>query len=79
MACHSAKASGFQAVLYYFDVEIEQALLRNAGRDEAHRIPEIALRGTLKKFERPTIDEGFDAMFQVRAAFENGRSVEVMK
>ena len=77
--CRIAKASGFQAVLYYFDVEIEQALLRNAGRDEAHRVPEIALRGTLKKLERPTIDEGFDALFQVRAASENGWSVEVME
>ena len=77
--CRIAKASGFQAVLYYFDVEIEQALFRNASRDAAHRVPEIALRGTLKKFERPTIDEGFDAMFQVRAASENGWSVEVMQ
>ena len=77
--CSIAKASGFRAVLYHFDVEIEQALLRNAGRGEARRVPEIALRGTSKKFERPTLDEGFDEIFLVRTAPAGGWLVEAMQ
>lgn len=68
-----AKASGFRCTLYYFEITVEEAIQRNALRPEPLRVPELAVRGTFKKLEVPTMAEGFDAAFQVRigtAGFE---------
>lgn len=60
------RAAGFRCVLYYFEATAEEALRRNAGRAEALRVPDVAVLGTLKKLEPPTVAEGFDQLFRVR-------------
>lgn len=73
-----AKASGFRAVLYYFDVPVEDALARNAARAEPHRVPDLAVRGTIAKLQIPTAGEGFDASFRVRVV-QGGFDVEELR
>lgn len=61
-----ARASGFACRLVFFDCPVELALARNAARPEPRRVPEVAIRGTLAKLERPGEDEGFDDLLLVR-------------
>jgi predicted kinase len=61
-----ARSSGFRVEGYYFDVEVEQCIARNAARAEAARVPELAIRGTAAKLVLPSLDECFDALFRVR-------------
>ena len=60
-----AKAAGFRAVLYFFDVSTRTAVGRNSGRAGTAKVPEVAIFGTQKKLQRPTCAEGFDQMFRV--------------
>ncbi len=60
-----AKAAGFRAVLYFFDVDLETAIARNASREGSQRVPDIGVRGTFAKLEHPTPTEPFDAMYRV--------------
>jgi len=60
-----AKASGFKAVLYFFDITTSQAVARNATREGSARVPDVAIFGTQAKLQRPTRNEGFDAIFRV--------------
>ena len=60
-----ANGSGFKPVAYFFVATIDELLSRNAEREGKDRIPEKAVRGTLKKLEEPTEAEGFDEIFQV--------------
>jgi predicted kinase len=62
-----AKAAGFEAVLYFFECAIDDAIARNAGRPETQRVPDLAVRGTAAKLEPASAAEGFDAMFRVRS------------
>src|SRR5687767_9042098 len=55
-----AEAAGFATTCYYFECEMNEAIARNASRAEAHRVPEVAILGTLGKMEVPSIKEGFD-------------------
>lgn len=61
-----AKAAGFRVVLYYFETTVDDAIRRNAQRAEPFRVPDLAIRGTLKKIEVPTPAEGFNEMYRVR-------------
>jgi predicted kinase len=60
-----AKAAGFKAVLYFFDVPTRTAVGRNSGRQGKAKVANVAIFGTQKKLQRPTRDEGFDEMFRV--------------
>lgn len=59
--------SGVAVTGYCFDATIEELLQRNAQRAGKACVPEIAVRATFKKFERPTFAEGFSELFRVRA------------
>jgi predicted kinase len=61
----AARAAGFRVVGYYFRSSIGSALERNRGR--AQPVPDRAVLGTHAVLELPTGDEGFDALFYVRA------------
>jgi hypothetical protein len=74
-----ARAAGFSVIGYYFAVPIEVALERNARRREDQRIPEVGIRGTRNRLERPSLDEGFNALFYVRADACGGFFVEPWK
>jgi len=61
-----AKSRKFKVKVYYFQSRIDDALLRNSTRTGKQMIPDIGIRGTMKRLEIPTAEEGFDEMFYVR-------------
>jgi predicted kinase len=61
-----AKAAGFQVVGYYFQSKLEDCLARNAARPETERVPDMAIVGTYKRLQLPSLDEGFDRLYYVR-------------
>lgn len=60
-----AKASGSEIVGYYFESRVEPSLARNAARIGVAKVSEVAILGTAKRLERPTMSEGFDRLFYV--------------
>lgn len=70
-----AKQAGFEVVAYYFDTDLSSALARNRQRQGKANIPEAGVRAAYKKLQLPSLDEGFDAVFQVRIAENGGFSV----
>lgn len=66
----AAKAKGFSVIGYHFSSPLEDALRRNAAREGVERVPDVALRATLAKFERPLFGEGFDSLYEVRLSPE---------
>ncbi len=67
-----AKAAGFRAVGYFFQVPVEDCLRRNAQRPERCAIPVGGLLGTAKRLQPPTLDEGFDALYTVTIDAQGG-------
>jgi len=67
-----AKAAGYTAVAYYFDVPIADCLKRNQGRSGKERLPPAALFGTHKRMQKPSMEEGFDELFSVQLDTERG-------
>lgn len=65
-----AKAHQFKILGYYFSSSVPEALARNATRPEPQRVPDVAIKGTLAKLERPSSAEGFDELYYV--AIEEG-------
>lgn len=63
---------------YCFDATLDELLLRNSQRTGKQRIPDIGVRGTFKKLERPTHAEGFDELFLVCAAANGSFEIERM-
>ena len=74
-----ACGSGFRVIGYYFEATIEELLHRNARRKGKQVIPEIGVRATLRKLEPPAYEEGFDALFLVRAGPGGAYEVEKMQ
>ncbi|KAF0815348.1 hypothetical protein IGB42_00429 [Andreprevotia sp. IGB-42] len=60
-----AHAHHFKVIGYYFDSPIEDLLRRNSQRSGKANIPEIGIRGTLKKLVAPAFAEGFDEIHHV--------------
>ena len=63
-----AKQARFRVAGYFFEPDPVASSERNEQRTKKHRIPPAGLFGTLKRLERPRMDEGFDELFQVRAS-----------
>jgi predicted kinase len=61
-----ARAAGFRVIGYYFDSKVEDALRRNSERDGKKNIPGSAVYGTYGKLQTPSLNEGFDELFNVR-------------
>ena len=59
------KKNHFEVHGYYFQSDIEACLLRNAKREGKEKIPEIGVKSTLKKLEKPSYAEGFDKLFYI--------------
>lgn len=66
-----AKSRHFRVIAYYFQSSLEQALMWNAQREGKARIPEIGIKGTYRKLELPTLDEGFEELYYV--AYEDDK------
>jgi predicted kinase len=71
-----ALANRFTVMGYYFDAKMEELLTRNAQRSGKERIPEIAIRGTFKKMEKPGRNEGFAGLYRVSTQSDGAFQVE---
>lgn len=63
-----AKQCGFSVNGYFFESVVADALVRNASRSSDERVPDLAILGSAKSLELPSMDEGFDALYFVRMA-----------
>jgi hypothetical protein len=62
-----AKQGRFRVVGFFIEPDPRASAARNRARPEPSRIPPAGLFGTLKRLERPSLEEGFDELFRVRA------------
>jgi predicted kinase len=62
-----AHACGAQVTGYYFESILEACLERNRQRTGKARVPDVALYATRRRLVLPSLREGFDRLFFVRA------------
>lgn len=60
-----AKVGGFKVIGYYFEPQVQRALIWNQLRSGKAVIPVKGVLGTLKRLEPPVLDEGFDELYRV--------------
>jgi predicted kinase len=66
----AAQARGARVVAYVLLTPVREALARNRGREGRERVPAVAIYSIAKRMQLPTVDEGFDAVYQVAAENE---------
>jgi predicted kinase len=71
----AARRHGAPVVGYVLDTSRGECLKRNRQREGKARVPDVAVHVTAARMEPPTLDEGFDELFTVRAA-DGGFTVE---
>ncbi len=76
---NAAKSANFEAIAYYFDCPFEDALLRNNARAGKAQIPEVGIKGTAKKMQRPSFEEGFNQIFNVIVSHNNFHVEEYLR
>lgn len=72
-----ARTAGFRTAGYFFDVDFDGCLERNARRTGRQQVPRHAIAATAEKLEPPRFEEGFDALFRVTAGEGGFRVKEV--
>lgn len=72
-----ARRHGARSEVYFFDTDKAGALERNARREGAARVPDVAIHALAKRLVRPTDEEGFDAVHVVRLRAGGGFDVDV--
>ena len=60
-----ARDCGARALGYYFTATTREAVGRNRGREGKARVPDVAIFTRAKRMVRPTLEEGFDALYTV--------------
>jgi predicted kinase len=63
-----ARAAQFRTRLYFFDSSLEESLVRNLQRPAEYQVPEIGVRGTYAKLQRPQTSEPFDEIVRIALA-----------
>jgi predicted kinase len=63
----AARAHGARVVGYVLETEAGECLRRNRAREGRARVPDVAIFAARKRLQVPTLGEGFDALFTVRA------------
>ncbi len=61
----AAKEARFEVVGYFFNTTIPEAIERNNRRTGKENVSVIGIRATYKKLQPPTLDEGFDTLYEV--------------
>ena len=61
------RAAGARVIAYVLDTPVKAALARNRSRPGPARVPDVAIFAAAKRMEPPTAEEGFDAVYPVRA------------
>jgi predicted kinase len=59
------KKNKFKVKGYCFQSDISECLERNIQRTGKEKIPEVGVKGTYKKLELPSYDEGFEELYSV--------------
>jgi predicted kinase len=62
----AARAAGFRVTGYYFQSQLDSALLRNQQRSGAAVVPAKAVRAKRRLLQPPRFEEGFDALYYVK-------------
>jgi len=70
-----ARAAGFRVVGYFFEPDPAGCFERNQRRQQP--IPAAGLFGTLRRLQRPMLEEGFDELYRVLLRPEGGFDVSV--
>lgn len=68
----AARAAGARVVGYFFNSTVDMSLELNRKRDGKSRVPDVAILTTVKRLVRPSMEEGFDRLFQVRLDPKDG-------
>jgi predicted kinase len=71
-----ARAAGFRVVVYLVEVDPAHALARTIERPSGRRVHAGGLIATARRLQRPTPEEGFDALWHATAAAGGGWRVE---
>jgi predicted kinase len=71
-----ARAAGFRAIAYLVEVDVAEALARNAQRPDGRRVHAAGLVGTGRRLQRPTPEEGFDELWHATAGPDGGWRIE---
>lgn len=66
-----ARANKFKVIGYYFQSKLSDALVRNNQRSGKEKIPEIGIKGTYKRLQKPSLEEGFDELYYVTSEHNN--------
>lgn len=61
------RARGARVVVYVMETPVRESLARNRTREGRQRVPDVAVLSTARRLERPTREEGYDAIFEVHA------------
>jgi predicted kinase len=64
------RSLGAEVIGYYFESKLADCLERNLLREGKARVPEVALRVTVRKLQRPTYQEGYQRLYHVRMGEE---------
>ena len=56
---------GARVVAYWFPMSVKECVARNAQRKGKAKVPNVAIYTMAKKFEDPTIAEGFDEVMKI--------------
>jgi predicted kinase len=71
-----ARAAGFRTVAYLVEIDVGDALARNAQRPDRRRVHAAGVVGTGRRLQRPTPEEGFDELWHATAAPDGGWRIE---
>lgn len=63
----AAKPAGYRVIGYFFVPDLKASLERNAARSGKAKIPVPGIYRTNKILQPPTLSEGFDELYEVRA------------
>ncbi|HEX3544687.1 MAG TPA: AAA family ATPase [Candidatus Acidoferrum sp.] len=66
------RAAGFRTVAYFFESTLREAMARNNLRAGKQKVPAPAVAAAFKKIVRPSLDERFDEIYNVKMAPESG-------
>ncbi|MFE9899461.1 ATP-binding protein [Streptomyces achromogenes] len=62
----AARALGATVTAYWFPPDVPGSLRRNAAREGRARVPDVGVLATLERLRRPSVADGFDAVYEVR-------------
>jgi predicted kinase len=71
-----ARAAGFRTIAYLVEIDVADALARNAQRPDRRRVHAAGVVGTGQRLQRPTPEEGFDELWHATAAPDGGWRIE---